>query len=492
MNIKCLCSYCNQMLYFRIGFTMLFWVLLPIFGLAQPTLSQQKLALVKVGQYCNYMSQYSEGDTDALILITDLLEYGDNDAYDDITGSNKLTYFTSLLKALSMTKGKYSIQCYKTTLISGLTWIDSEWPEGNKNVDPADIIVVPLQKTVNGQQTNGVLFVRAVSGKIMNYFKTVPAKYTILSFNNTPVRPPVYRPEPQQPSNNGNYTETVNGVGFDMIAISGGTFSMGQPDPNIGGAGVSKDEQPVHRVTVDRFYMGKTEVTVTQFKSFIDATSYQTDADKDGGSYFWTDKWEKRAGTNWRCDADGNIRSSNEYDHPVIHVSWNDAVAYCEWLSRKTGKSYRLPTEAEWEFAAGNGPAHTKYSWGNENPQGKNGGNVADESKRPKDGVAWSTKFEGYNDGYWFTAPVGTYNPNEFGLYDMTGNVYEWCSDWYGSDYYANSPQTNPKGAATGSYRVLRGGGWNLSASDCRVSFRHCDGPAYRGSRCGFRLVCSF
>ena len=266
-----------------------------------------------------------------------------------------------------------------------------------------------------------------------------------------------------------------------MVSIPGGTFLMGSNDGE-------DDEKPVHRVTVSGFSMGKYEVTVSQFKKFIDETGHRTDADKDGGSYMWTgSEWEKRAGVTWRCDAEGNARPQNEYDHPVIHVSWNDAVEYCRWLSGKTGNTYRLPTEAEWEYAAGNGAKHTRYSWGNGEPWGKNGGNVADEAAKRK--FSGWTIFSGYDDGYVFTSPVGTYNPNEFGLYDMTGNVWEWCSDWYGAQYYQGSPASNPEVPSSGSNRVNRGGGWDNDPRSCRTSNRSDDTPDKRYDSMGFRLV---
>jgi formylglycine-generating enzyme required for sulfatase activity len=211
------------------------------------------------------------------------------------------------------------------------------------------------------------------------------------------------------------------------------------------------DEKPVHPVTVGDFYMGKYEVTVAQFRQFVNETGYQTDAGKGDGSYIWTGSaWEKRSGVTWKCDAVGNIRPQGAYNHPVIHVSWNDANEYCLWLSRKTGKSYRLPNEAEWEYAAGSGTPHTKYSWGFGDPYGKNGGNVADESATRK--FEWTGTWGGYDDDHETTAPVGSFNPNDFGLYDMTGNVWEWCGDWYGSNYYKSSPSLNPKGASEGAH----------------------------------------
>ncbi|MEI6138648.1 MAG: formylglycine-generating enzyme family protein, partial [Mariniphaga sp.] len=258
-----------------------------------------------------------------------------------------------------------------------------------------------------------------------------------------------------------SFTETINGVEIEMVAIKGGTFQMGSNEDG---------EKPIHTVTVSDFSIGKTEVTVAQFKAFVDVTSYRTDADKSGGSDIWTGKEFKfTVGVNWQCDASGKIRNSSEYDHPVIHVSWNDAVAFCEWLKQKTGKTYRLPTEAEWEFAARGGNYSRGFTY--------SGSNTIDD-------VA---EYGGNNNKS--TKPVAGRKPNELGLYDMSGNVWEWCSDCYGADYYANSPQNNPKGSSTGSNRVYRGGGWRGDAQYCRVAFRSGDTPGYCYLHLGFRPV---
>ncbi|MEZ4771793.1 MAG: SUMF1/EgtB/PvdO family nonheme iron enzyme [Bacteroidia bacterium] len=267
-----------------------------------------------------------------------------------------------------------------------------------------------------------------------------------------------------------------------MVQIPAGTFYMGSNEGE-------SDEKPVHSVTVKSFFMGVYEVTVEEFEAFVLASGYQTDAEKDGGSYFWVNgKWEKKASIYWKHDAKGDLRPRSEYNHPVIHVSWNDAQAYCKWLSGRTGLTYRLPTEAEWEYAAGNGSDHTRYSWGNGDPSGKNGGNVADESKSPS-GQTWATKFTGYNDGYWFTAPVGQYNPNTFGLYDMTGNVNEWCQDWYHDSYTGAPSNGSAWESPAGSYRVFRGGSWSYNPAFCRVALRGYVSPADRYDNVGFRLA---
>jgi formylglycine-generating enzyme len=166
---------------------------------------------------------------------------------------------------------------------------------------------------------------------------------------------------------------------------------------------------------------------------------------------------------------EGNIRNQSEYNHPVIHVSWNDASEYCNWLSLKTGKSYRLPTEAEWEYAAKGGSQSRGYTYSGSNNAGD---------------VAWCMENSGNE-----THPVGQKQPNELGIYDMTGNVWEWCSDWYGKDYYAGSPSNNPKGPSTGWNRVYRGGSWGNDARYCRAARRNNRTPDDRDCSLCFRLV---
>jgi formylglycine-generating enzyme required for sulfatase activity len=261
----------------------------------------------------------------------------------------------------------------------------------------------------------------------------------------------------------------INQSGIEMVFVKGGTFTMGCTGEQ---SDCEDDEKPVHPVTVSDFNIGKYEVTVTQFKSFIDATGYKTDAEKGDGSYIWNGtEWKKQSGVNWKCDVQGNLRPQSEYNHPVIHVSWNDATEYCKWLSGKTGKKYRLPTEAEWEYAARGGSAGspTRYA----------GSNTINE-------VAWYADNSGKK-----THPVGQKKSNELGIYDMTGNVWECCSDWYGKDFYGSSPKNNPQGNSSGAYRVLRGGGWYYDPQYCRVSNRNISIPDFRSSNYGFRLVLS-
>jgi formylglycine-generating enzyme required for sulfatase activity len=165
-------------------------------------------------------------------------------------------------------------------------------------------------------------------------------------------------------------------------------------------------------------------------------------------------------------------------------VSWNDAVAFCEWLSRKEGKTYRLPTEAQWEYACRAGTT-TRYYSGDDAETLAQVGNVADGTAKAKF-PAWKTIQA--RDGYVFTSPVGSFRANAFGLYDMHGNAWQWCYDWYDSSYYAKSPVDDPTGAESGSNRVLRGGGWDRYAGHCRSANRLRGTPVDRDDYLGFRV----
>jgi formylglycine-generating enzyme required for sulfatase activity len=251
----------------------------------------------------------------------------------------------------------------------------------------------------------------------------------------------------------------------DLVLVKGGTYKMGcveqQNDCN-------NDELPVHQVTLHDFYIGKTEVTVGQFKAFVDATNYQTEAEKDGGSYIWeASGWVKIPGADWRCDIMGQKRPSSDYHYPVIHISWNDAMAFVNWLNGVTKSRYYLPTEAEWEFAARGGLNSGGYIYAGSNNLGE---------------VGW------YGANSNFTVhPVSKKKPNELELHDMSGNVWEWCADWYGK--YASSNQSNPQGPPKGNYRIFRGGSWLLGPMYCRVSARSNSTASFRNAYLGFRLA---
>ena len=226
-------------------------------------------------------------------------------------------------------------------------------------------------------------------------------------------------------SNGKNYLETAQGLNLKMIYVEGGTFAMGSN-------GGLDNERPVHNVTLDSYYIGETEITQAQ----------------------------------WRAVMGSNPSSYTGDNRPVECVSWHDAQEFCKRLSELTGKYYVLPTEAQWEYAARGGNQSKGYTYSGSN-------NVNEVAKYNSSG--------GHSN-------VKNKKPNELGIYDMSGNVYEWCRDWYGS--YNSSSQTNPQGPNSGSYRVLRGGSWFNNASYCRVANRYIYNPWNTSYRFGFRVVC--
>jgi formylglycine-generating enzyme required for sulfatase activity len=173
-------------------------------------------------------------------------------------------------------------------------------------------------------------------------------------------------------------------------------------------------------------------------------------------------------------------------EHPVVNVSWNDAVAFCNWLSKKESKTYRLPTEAEWEYACRAGTT-TRYYSGDDPETLAKVGNVADAALKAKfPDLKYTLKA---SDDYVFTAPVGSFKPNALGLFDMHGNAFQWCADWYGAEYYAASPVDDPTGPDSGTDRVLRGGSWNFGPLYSRSAKRFGLTPDLRSSYSGFRVA---
>ena len=247
----------------------------------------------------------------------------------------------------------------------------------------------------------------------------------------------------------GNYTDTTSGINLEMVFIKGGAYTMGSPTNEF-----ERDDDETQRVvTVNEFYIGKYEVTLAQFKAFIVDTGYKTDAEKKG--YCSIDKKnsivsEKIFSVNWKYDAKGNIRTQSELNHPVIYISFNDAKAYCDWLSMKTGKIYSLPTAAEWEYACRAGTT-TPFNTG-ENLTTSQANIFSNNSV-----IGYSTG--GYREK---TMQVGSFAPNAWGLYDMHGNISEWCSDCYHSD--TSGLHTNVDGTTSG----FRGGNANSYPKWCR------------------------
>ncbi len=241
------------------------------------------------------------------------------------------------------------------------------------------------------------------------------------------------------------------------------------------------DEYPAHEVCLEDFFLGTHEVTVAEYREFISLTGYHTDASAYGGCFRWTGiRWENDPALSW--EAPGFPQTD---DDPVVCVSWKDAMRYAVWKSGRESVRFRLPTEAEWEFAARNGGKEVPYSWTGENPAG----NVANPSMR-KAFPAWPWPFwEGYEDGYIQTAPFHAFRASSQGIYGMTGNVAEWCFDIYDAGYYASGVQDNPQGTDEGDARVVRGASWLTSPRFSRVSDRRHSRPWGRSTHLGFRLA---
>ncbi|OEK01291.1 hypothetical protein BFP97_07085 [Roseivirga sp. 4D4] len=232
----------------------------------------------------------------------------------------------------------------------------------------------------------------------------------------------------------------------EMVRVKGGSFMMGQTD----GEG---DERPIHKVLLNDFYIGKYEVTVAAYRSFCNATGRDMPKVPEWG---WID------------------------DHPIINTTWYDARDYIVWLNKTMNETYRLPTEAEFEYVMRDGGKPGVYPWGDGLPKNEN---LADESL--KESTGRTNVWKNHNDGFAFTAPVGSYAPNALGVYDINGNIWEWCNDWYYE--YSSNEADNPKGAATGDSKVGRGASYDADPWHSRTASRAYVEPTFQ--RPGFRLA---
>jgi len=291
--------------------------------------------------------------------------------------------------------------------------------------------------------------------------------------------------------------EVTSSIGMKMLLISAGQFMMGnshsleqevdafKPYYEVKLApAIFTSAYPRHRVRITRpFYLGICHVTRGQFRHFVDATGYKTDAEKSakGAAGYNGSILVLSTQYNWR-----NTGFAQTDEHPVLDVSWNDAMAFCRWLSHKEGKTYRLPSEAQWEYACRAGTT-TRYYSGDDPESLVQVGNVADS--RYKTQFAY-TKALRASDGYTFTAPVGQFRPNAFGLFDMHGNAFELCSDWYATEYYAAAAVDDPAGPVSGASRVARGGSWLSPPERCTSAYRASFLPAAADVNLGFRVAC--
>ncbi len=269
-----------------------------------------------------------------------------------------------------------------------------------------------------------------------------------------------------------------NSIGMKLVLIPPGEFLMGSSDEEIARQlrigngdkwGFLESEGPQHKVRITKpFYLGRHEVTVGQFRRFARETGYKTEAETDGqGGRIWDhakNTWHQRSDITWQ-----NTGFEQSDEHPVVQVSWNDCVAFCRWLSGEEGKTYDLPTEAQWEYVCRAGST-TRWCFGDD---------VTDLGK-----YAWYERIGGES-----TKPVGRKLSNDFGLFDVHGNVWEWCFDQYGKQSYSESPVDDPGGPINGSFRSLRGGSWSYSSDSCRSAYRNGLKPDYRFMGLGCRVA---
>jgi formylglycine-generating enzyme required for sulfatase activity len=318
------------------------------------------------------------------------------------------------------------------------------------------------------------LAVLATLGVVLGALAATTRRYWV-----QPVRPSVPKPEAivsdpsesMSPSIRQAPAQLVTKQGMKLVLIPPGEFSMGSPDAD---PLARPNEKPVHGVTISRpFYLGAYEVTVAQFRAFVEQTGYRTEAETDGnGGYIHNDRPKDKDAEksvndprlNWR---EPGYTKKQADDEPVVQVSWNDAMAFCRWLSETEGGVFRLPTEAEWEYAC---RAGTTTLW------------CSGDAPAQLEAYAWTPK-----SGTHRTHKVGTKAPNPFGLFDMHGNVWEWCLDYIGP--YGSAPETDPTGPSDGAARVLRGGAWDRkNIRRTKSAYRISAEPNYRHYTYGFRV----
>lgn len=301
--------------------------------------------------------------------------------------------------------------------------------------------------------------------------------------------------------------QVVNSLGMSMRLLPAGEFTMGSdatpedlaprfPAYDMARLRDLRDETPAHPVRISRaFYMGQHEVTVGQFRRFLALSGHVPESIADGtGGYGYNPQYDPAKSARGDAFEGRDPRYSWQNsgfpqtdEHPVVNVSWHDATAMAAWLSQHEGRRYRLPTEAEWEYACRAG-TRTAFSSGDTPETLAVDANVFDQDAAVN-WPQWQRYALAAHDGHAFTAPVGSHAPNAFGLYDMHGNAWEWVSDWHDEQYYARSPLVDPKGPAEGSVKVRRGGSWHTWPLYARSAYRNWNSPQTRYTLVGFRLV---
>lgn len=284
--------------------------------------------------------------------------------------------------------------------------------------------------------------------------------------------------------------EFTNSAGMTFVLVPPGTFMMGSPDDEPGHNAHGYDET-LHSVTLTRpFYLAKHETTVGQFRRFVESTQYVTDGEKNGGGHAHDARavWKHREGVSWRKPGFAGPFELRD-DHPAVHISHADATAFCDWLKTQAraksepAGSYGLPTEAQWEWACRAGSA-ARFSWGGEEDDSGVVVNAGDQALR-RIHPEWPRNVMAMDDRHAFLAPVGSYRANAFGLYDMLGNVWEFCSTHYGP--YPKGAVNDPGDGDPQRGFAVRGGGWSNEAIDVRCASRNADPPHFCHSNLGFR-----
>jgi sulfatase modifying factor 1 len=295
--------------------------------------------------------------------------------------------------------------------------------------------------------------------------------------------------------------QITNSIGMKLTLVPSGEFMMGSGESaektaaffakNFGMFEATADwfkaDHPQHLVRITKpFYLGTYHVTRGQFRQFVKDSGYKTDAEKDPKTNVVV--WNSDGKTINLSEKHSWRKTSFEQtdEHPVVTVSWNDAVAFCKWLSKKESKTYRLPTEAEWEYASRAG-TKTRYYCGDDPEALVKVANIADATVKAKYPEREDTIKA--SDGYMYTAPVGQFKPNAFGLYDMYGNAWQWCADWYDPRYYAKSPRDDPKGPESGNNRAVRGGSWEEGPRSTGSATRTEAMPTWASGNFGFRVA---
>ncbi|MCY2983122.1 MAG: formylglycine-generating enzyme family protein [Planctomycetota bacterium] len=314
--------------------------------------------------------------------------------------------------------------------------------------------------------------------------------------------------EPAASSAKQKHKVIENSLGMKLVLIPDGEFVMGNSDspddlalayPEYARERLTeiKDEYPAHRVHITKpFYFGQHEVTVGQFRKYLESSGAvpESISDQTGGYGYnpaYDPKKTKRGdafeGRDPKYSWQNNGFPQGD-DHPVLNVTWNDANQMCKWLSQREDKTYRLPTEAEWEYVCRAG-TQTRYHNGPDPESLTQVANVFDVDSKAN-WPQWKQYALAKKDGFAFTAPVGSFASNAFGVYDMHGNAWEWCSDWHGDTYYAESPINDPTGPKEGSVRVRRGGSWHTWSFYARSSYRNWNDESTRYTLVGMRIVC--